>query len=76
MADTGDHHSPLLMTTYTRLDMASIWWTGLTDQEQRAITEAAEDHLGITPGLPPPTVLECWELFNAGTITLTPQGRP
>ena len=57
-------------TVFTRQDCAELWFHGLSDREQRAITEAAEGQLGITPGLPPPTILELWTLFNSGRITL------
>lgn len=53
----------------TREDMASTWWCSLSDQDRRSIVEQFEDLHG-GPGIAPPTAVELFDAFNAGTITL------
>ena len=55
--------------TYTRLDFASIWWTGLSDQEQRVLVRQFRDRHG-GDAVPEPSALELFDAFNSGRITL------
>jgi hypothetical protein len=56
-------------TTFNRQDCAEIWHAGLSDREREHLVEQFErEHGGV--GIAPPTPLELFSEFNAGTISL------
>ena len=64
--------------TYSRTDMAELWWTGLADSERDHLVRQFRDQHG-GDAVPEPTALELFDLFNSGRIGLehgTPSGRP
>ena len=55
--------------TYSRTDMAELWWTGLADSERDHLVRQFRDQHG-GDAVPEPTALELWDGYNRGEIVL------